>query len=44
MLEYDVVIVGACTAGTYFANLLVKENLKVFPLRSLTNGGFFAII
>ena len=32
MLEYDVVIVGACTAGTYFANLLVKENLKVLVI------------
>lgn len=32
MLEYDVVIVGACTAGTYFANLLVKEKLKVLVI------------
>ena len=27
MKEYDVV--GACTAGTYFSNLLAKEGLKV---------------
>lgn len=26
---YDVVIVGACTAGTYFASLLAKKGLKV---------------
>lgn len=26
---YDVVIVGACTAGTYFADLLAKRGLKV---------------
>lgn len=26
---YDVVIVGACTAGTYFASLLAKNGLKV---------------
>lgn len=32
MLEYDVVIVGACTAGTYFSNLLGKENLKVLVI------------
>ena len=29
MKNYDVVIVGACTAGTYFAHLLAKEGLKV---------------
>ena len=27
MLNYDVVIVGACTAGTYFSTLLAKEGL-----------------
>jgi len=32
MLEYDVVIVGACTAGTYFSNLLAKEKLKVLVI------------
>ena len=32
MLEYDVVIVGACTAGTYFSNLLAKENLRVLVI------------
>jgi len=31
-VNYDVVIVGACTAGTYFANLLVKEGLKVLVI------------
>ena len=31
-MNYDVVIVGACTAGTYFANLLVKEGLKVLVI------------
>lgn len=28
-MEKDAVIVGACTAGTYFANLLAKKGLKV---------------
>lgn len=32
MLTYDVVIIGACTAGTYFSNLLAKENLKVLVI------------
>lgn len=32
MLNYDVVIVGACTAGTYFSTLLAKENLKVLVI------------
>lgn len=32
MKEYDVVIVGACTAGTYFSNLLAKEGLKVLVI------------
>ncbi len=32
MLEYDVVIVGACTSGTYFSNLLAKEGLKVLVI------------
>ena len=27
-MAYDVVIVGACTAGTYFAGLLAKGGLK----------------
>ncbi len=31
-MQYDVVIVGACTAGTYFANLLGKANLKVLVI------------
>ncbi len=31
-MAYDVVIVGACTAGTYFAGLLAKEGLKVLVL------------
>lgn len=29
---YDVVIVGACTAGTYFAGLLTKRGLKVLVI------------
>ena len=29
MEQYDVVIVGACTAGTYFSSLLAKDGLKV---------------
>ena len=29
---YDVVIVGACTAGTYFASLLAKRGLKVLVI------------
>lgn len=29
---YDVVIVGACTAGTYFAGLLAKRGLKVLVI------------
>jgi len=32
MADYDVVIVGACTAGTYFANLLVRKGLKVLVI------------
>ena len=32
MLTYDVVIVGACTAGTYFSSLLAKEGLKVLVI------------
>lgn len=32
MLNYDVVIVGACTAGTYFSTLLAKEGLKVLVI------------
>lgn len=32
MLEYDVVIVGACTSGTYFSSLLAKEGLKVLVI------------
>ena len=32
MLNYDVVVVGACTAGTYFSTLLAKENLKVLVI------------
>ena len=31
-MEYDVIIVGACTAGTYFANLLAKEGVKVLVI------------
>ena len=29
---YDVIIVGACTAGTYFADLLAKRGLKVLVI------------
>ena len=32
MYNYDVIIVGACTAGTYFSNLLAKEGLKVLVI------------
>ena len=32
MCEYDVIIVGACTSGTYFSNLLAKEGLKVLVI------------
>ena len=32
MKNYDVVIVGACTAGTYFSHLLAKEGLKVLVI------------
>ena len=32
MSNYDVVIVGACTAGTYFSNLLAKQGLKVLVI------------
>lgn len=32
MEKYDVVIVGACTAGTYFSSLLAKEGLKVLVI------------
>ena len=31
-MAYDVVIVGACTAGTYFAGLLAKGGLKVLVI------------
>ena len=31
-MRYDVVIVGACTAGTYFAGLLAKKGLKVLVI------------
>ncbi len=31
-MHYDVVIVGACTAGTYFAGLLAKRGLKVLVI------------
>lgn len=31
-MKYDVVIVGACTAGTYFAGLLGKAGLKVLVI------------
>ena len=31
-MNYDVVIVGACTAGTYFANLLGRAGLKVLVI------------
>ena len=29
---YDVIIVGACTAGTYFSGLLAKRGLKVLVI------------
>ena len=29
---YDVIIVGACTAGTYFADLLAKRGLNVLVM------------
>ena len=29
---YDVIIVGACTAGTYFASLLAERGLKVLVM------------
>ena len=32
MEKYDVVIVGACTAGTYFSSLLAKGGLKVLVI------------
>ena len=32
MANYDVVIVGACTAGTYFSSLLAKGGLKVLVI------------
>ena len=32
MYEYDVIIVGACTSGTYFSNLLAKEGLRVLVI------------
>ncbi|MDY0345893.1 MAG: NAD(P)/FAD-dependent oxidoreductase, partial [Bacilli bacterium] len=32
MAAYDVIIVGACTAGTYFSNLLAKKGLKVLVI------------
>ena len=32
MEQYDVVIVGACTAGTYFSSLLAKEGLNVLVI------------
>ena len=31
-MQYDVVIVGACTAGTYFSGLLGKAGLKVLVI------------
>lgn len=31
-MNYDVVIVGACTAGTYFAGLLAKGGLRVLVI------------
>lgn len=31
-MEYDVIIVGACTAGTYFSNLLGKAGLRVLVI------------
>lgn len=32
MTNYDVVIVGACTAGTYFSSLLGKAGIKVLVI------------
>ncbi|MFA5421327.1 MAG: NAD(P)/FAD-dependent oxidoreductase [Bacilli bacterium] len=32
MANYDVVIVGACTAGTYFSNLLAEKGLRVLVI------------
>lgn len=32
MTHYDVIVVGACTAGTYFSNLLAKQGLKVLVI------------
>ena len=32
MFKYDVIIVGACTSGTYFSNLLALEGLKVLVI------------
>ena len=29
---FDVIIVGACTAGTYFSGLLAKKGLKVLVI------------
>lgn len=31
-MQYDVIIVGACTAGTYFSDLLGKAGLKVLVI------------
>lgn len=31
-MNYDVIVVGACTAGTYFSNLLGKAGLKVLVI------------
>ncbi|MBO7253525.1 MAG: NAD(P)/FAD-dependent oxidoreductase [Oscillospiraceae bacterium] len=31
-MEYDVIVVGACTAGTYFSGLLGKAGLKVLVI------------
>ncbi len=31
-MQYDAVIVGACTAGTYFAGLLARKGLKVLVI------------
>ena len=35
-MQYDVVIVGACTAGTYFSNLLGKAGLRVLVIDKST--------
>jgi flavin-dependent dehydrogenase len=32
MANYDVVIVGACTAGTYFSHLLARKGLRVLVI------------